>query len=137
MATKTRIQKLFDKAWKLQSEYIRKRDSDSFTELAECCTCNIVKPRKEMHAGHYRHRYLDFHEKNVHAQCSGCNTYRSGELDKYTLFLIDKYGFEVIKELDDAFHAHKRKHDSTGKKYSVEELELIIVGLKEKINELE
>lgn len=132
---KTKEKKLFDKAWKLMSQYIRLRDSD-WRGYLECCTCKKVIEAKKAHAGHYRHRYLDFNEKNINGQCAGCNTYRSGELDKYTLFLIKKYGLGVIEELDKAFHAHKLKHDQTGKKYTAEELEIIIEALKIKINEL-
>lgn len=114
------------------SQYVRLRDSD-WRGYGNCCTCDKKIHFKEAHAGHYRHRYLDFEEKNVHFQCSACNTYRGGELDKYTLFLTRKYGAEVLEDLDKKFHAHKQKHDRTGKKYTMEELEDIIADLTEKI----
>jgi DNA-binding MltR family transcriptional regulator len=72
----------------------------------------------------------------VNLQCPSCNTYRGGELDKYTIFLIKKYGIGVIEELDKLFHEHKLKHDQTGKKYTKEELLKIIEELKCKIANL-
>ena len=133
---KTKNKLLFDKAWELQSKYIKLRDSD-WRGYGKCCTCDktIEAMTNKGHAGHYRHGYLDFHKKNVHLQCSSCNIYSGGKLDKYTIFLIKKYGVEVIDELDKAYHEHKRKHELNRKKYTDEELELIIIGLKEKINE--
>ena len=124
--------KLFDKAWRLMSEYVRKRDTD-WRGYGNCCTCGKIVEYKKAHAGHYRHKYLDFNEKNVNLQCSSCNTYRGGELDKYTIFLIKKYGVGVIEELDKLFHEHKLKHDQTGKKNTQEELIKIIEELKCKI----
>lgn len=133
---KTKNKRLFEKAWGFQSRYIKLRDSD-WRGYGNCCTCGktIEAMTKKGHAGHYRHGYLDFHPKNIHLQCSSCNIYGSGKLDMYTIFLIKKYGPGIIEELDKAFHDHKIKHDKTGKKYSNEELELIIVSIKEKINE--
>jgi len=134
---KTKLQKLFDKAWRLQSQYIKLRDSD-WRGYGNCCTCNEIVEAftKKGHAGHYRHGFLDFNEKNINLQCSGCNRYRNGALDQYTIFLINKYGTKVIKELDTAFHAHKLKTDQTGKKYTEEELNDIIENLKTKIAKL-
>lgn len=129
------LKKLFDKAWKLMSEYIRKRDTD-WRGYGNCCTCGKTVEYKKAHAGHYRHGYLDFNEKNINLQCAGCNTYRGGALDKYTIFLIKKYGIGIIEKLDDLYHKHKQKQDKTGKKYTKEELEEIIEDLKVKIANL-
>ena len=123
---------LFDKAWKLMREYVRKRDTD-WRGYGNCCTCGKTVEYKKAHAGHYRHAFLDFDERNINLQCNSCNTYRGGELDKYTIFLIKKYGIEIIEELDTLFHAHKLKADQTGKKYTVDELTEIIKDLQIKI----
>jgi len=134
---KTKLKKLFDKAWKLMSQYIKLRDSD-WRGYAKCCSCGktIEAFTSKAHAGHYRHGYLDFNEVNINLQCNHCNTFKGGQLDTYTLFLTRKHGIEVIEELDKAFHEHKLKHDQTGKKYTEQELLDTIELLKEKINEL-
>lgn len=133
---KTELKKLFDKAWKLQSEYVRKRDT-GFNGYGRCCTCGKAIEYKQAHAGHYHHGYLDFIEENTNLQCAGCNTYRGGELGKYSLFLIRKYGgVEILERLETQLAEHKRKYDQTGKKYTKEELLQIIEDLKIKISKL-
>jgi hypothetical protein len=80
--------------------------------LAKCVTCEKWKPWKDMHAGHYQHGLTyaqsedGFYclEENLHPQCPGCNTYRGGMLDKYTLFMIDTYGRELVEELQALRH---------------------------------
>ncbi len=110
--------KLFDKAWKLTSEYVRQRDD------GVCFTCGVKKHWKEMHAGHFRHGkttpiYFDL--KNVHCQCPKCNTFLSGNRDIYLRNIQKKYGIKtgdtLIKE------SHKTHY------YKITELEKIIDNL--------
>lgn len=58
--------------WKIFSEYIRRRDSDS-EGFGRCISCGAVGYYKEMHAGHYIPKSLGlsiyFEEKNVNLQC--------------------------------------------------------------------
>ena len=49
---------------------------------------------------------LYFSEKNVNCQCTSCNRFKHGNLSVYALRLVQKYGAEVILELD----ALKRLH---------------------------
>lgn len=89
---------LHKKLWKLFSLYIRKRDG------GRCFTCTTLKPISEMHAGHYHdssvsNPELNFHEKNVHCQCPGCNLYKSGNKVIYAYNLTKKYGAGILDEL--------------------------------------
>ncbi|MFA5652271.1 MAG: recombination protein NinG [Candidatus Paceibacterota bacterium] len=75
-------------AWKYFSEHIRKNSP-------KCFTCDIIKPYKELQAGHWRHGHTKvgfFDERNVHSQCPKCNTYLSGNLGEYTLRMTKIYG---------------------------------------------
>lgn len=109
--------------WELFSQYIRRRDS--YDGYVYCITCSKRVPWKEAHAGHFIHgKYPGtwLHLKNVHGQCSGCNTYRDGARDVYALKLIQRYGDGIIEELFEA----KRKSPQT----------LTISFLKEKHEEI-
>lgn len=116
------------------SQYVKLRDSN-WRGHGNCCSCgkHLEAQTANAHAGHYRHGYLDFDAQNINLQCSSCNTFRGGKLDTYSLFLTRTYGNEILETLDKKFHAHKRKHDQTGKKYTVDELDVIIAELKERI----
>ena len=105
------------------SPYIRQRDR------GVCFTCGNTKDWKEQQAGHFipKGSYSDteFDEINVNCQCASCNTFKHGNLTEYTLRLIDKYGREVVDDLQ------RRKYKT--KKWKVEELEALIEIYKEKL----
>lgn len=107
------------------NKYIRLRDSHD--EYITCITCGDKVHWKEANAGHFQHG-LDFVEDNQHGQCVRCNMYLSGNLDRYTLWMIDKYGRERVDEL--IFMAKNRP------KYSRSELEEIKEIYKAKIRGL-
>jgi len=124
------VSKLKKQAWKIFSEYIRRRDSD-WRGYATCVTCGVVKHWKQMQAGHFlpgRHNSVLFNEKNVHAQCPGCNMFKQGNSVKYFRFMQRTYGEEVIAELE--------KLDTQNKQFTPQELKDLIETLKQKINEL-
>lgn len=61
-----------------------------------------------MHAGHWLHGDNPgtwINDKNVHLQCSGCNTYRDGARDIYALRLEEIYGHGILQELE-KLHNH-------------------------------
>ena len=89
---------MHEKAWKLWSEHIRGSSAD-WRGFGKCYTCGIVKNWKELQAGHYRHRKLDFDPRNIHSQCVSCNKWRHGNLDSYTLKLIEELGLDGVKQL--------------------------------------
>jgi len=119
--------KLHGMAWKLMSEWIRRKDANA-DGFIECYTCGRVKHYKETNAGHYKHDRLDFDERNLKCQCVRCNHSNSGELDIYAENLIRDNGLEWFNQLVKDAWAHKG--------YSVEDLKKIIVDLKEKLSKL-
>jgi hypothetical protein len=88
--------------WKLFSEYIRSKDSKDGYNI--CFTCGVKKEWKMMHAGHYIRASAGlatyFDEQNVHPQCYACNIWRDGNSDMYALKLIEKYGDDILNELN-------------------------------------
>ena len=116
----------FKKTKETFNKYIRLRDSDE--GMCICVTCEVRIPTKESNAGHYMHS-LHFVEDNQHTQCRRCNLFLSGNLAKYTLFMIDKYGRERVDEL----HKEKMKPH----KYGISDLRDIREEYKERIKRLE
>jgi hypothetical protein len=90
-----------------------------------CVTCGKRIHYKEANAGHFRHG-LDFVRDNQHLQCVHCNQWLSGKLDRYTLWMIDKYGRERVDEI----LAMKNK------KYSIPDLQEMRAEYKKKIKDL-
>lgn len=110
--------------WKLFSEYIRRRDK------GVCITCGRRDDWKNMDAGHYIPRSvgglaLYFDEKNVHAQCGGCNRFGHGRLYDYALALKRKYGDTILEELE-----YKRRKV---RPWSKSEYELLIKDYQKKL----
>jgi len=102
------ITKIKKEAWRYFSQYIRMKDAKG--EYNKCFTCGIVKPWKELHAGHFIHgstKPTYFIEINVHPQCAKCNNYLSGNLINYTTKMIDLYGRDKVEELKKISHETK------------------------------
>jgi len=118
---------LHKKAWKLMSEWIRRKDAN-LDGYNECYTCGHIKHYKEMNAGHFKHDRLDFDLRNLKCQCVNCNQHNSGRLDVYAEHLIRDYGLEWFNKLVQDAWSHKG--------YSVEDLTAIIEDLKIKISKL-
>lgn len=125
--TVAKLKKEADKWWSL---YIRTRDSKD--GLAECITCGVSKPIKQMQNGHFIRRsvnLLRYDEQNCNAQCVGCNMFKAGELYLYGKALDLKYGDGTADELQaKRFLTHK---------LTVQELEEIITYCKEYLKEME
>lgn len=121
---------LRNRAWKLMSEYIRKRGShDGFNT---CITCGVTLPISELHAGHFLHgknKATYLLEQNVHPQCPKCNLYLNGNSIKYTLFMQKKYNQKNFLTLMDL---HEKPY--TWKKA---DLYAIIEEYKEKLKEVD
>lgn len=76
------------------SRYIRTRTLDS-QGRATCFTCGVVKPWKELHAGHFQSRSklaTRFDEVNVQVQCPRCNLWNQGEQYQFAINLDSTYG---------------------------------------------
>ena len=74
--------------------------------FGKCCTCGTVKSWIWMHAGHYKGRGLGggsgvyFDERNVNLQCRQCNAWKQGSPTEYREFMLEKYGEEVLVEIE-------------------------------------
>ena len=99
------LKALHDKAWKLMSIYVRTKNAD-WRGYNKCYTCKAVKPYQELQCGHYWHGRLDFDQRNLRPQCSRCNKWLSGNLDNYTMNLIEEVGLEAVKQLRKDAHQH-------------------------------
>ena len=106
-----KVSTLAKKAWDLMSIISRKKDADATDGFASCVTCGIQKHWKEMHAGHFFHgshqRPISYDNRNIHAQCPGCNTYKGGARDEYACYISKRYGPAVLEELRNLKHQGK------------------------------
>lgn len=87
--------------------------------LVVCVTCKIRKEYKKMHAGHFvpgRSMAILFDIRGLHPQCYWCNVMLKGNPRKYNTYMVNRYGQEVVDELD------RLADDPKGKKYSIPEL---------------
>lgn len=109
------------------NKLIRLRDSGS-NGMCKCVTCSKILHYTEANASHYIHG-LNFIEDNQHASCARCNLFLSGNLAKYTLYMIDRYGRERVDEL------HQEGHNPH--KYLVSELKDMRERYKQTIKNLE
>ena len=105
-----KVSTLARKAWKLMSLRSRLKDADSLGFVA-CITCGQVKHYKEMHAGHFFHaskqRPVTYDDRNIHAQCPGCNKYKGGARDDYAVAIVKRYGPHTLQELHELKHQGK------------------------------
>lgn len=96
-----------DRAWKAFSEFIRRRDN------GKCFTCGIIKPWKQMQAGHWipgRHNSNLFNEQGCHCQCYHCNVGLKGNPVVYYDNMIKRYGrgtCELLKAKDKEIREYK------------------------------
>ena len=112
------IPKLIKKTEKIFNEWIRERDKN-----LGCISCggNVD------HCGHYfptNYSGVRFYEINCNGQCIKCNNYLSGNLIFYRRGLIQKYGNEMIEQLE-TYAIETRK-----KKWERDELNSIISKYK-------
>jgi hypothetical protein len=125
---KTTNGKLKKAFWKIFSEYIRQRDS--VNGYGKCISCGRQDYWRNMDAGHYIPKTaglsLYFDERNVNIQCTYCNRWMHGNLSQYALALIEKYGENILKDLDSERHKFK--------KISVIEYQKLIEEYKTKID---
>ena len=125
--------KLIKKLDRIFSEYIRKRDSDH-RGLCKCISCGKEAPAfgGSIHAGHFmsrRHISTRWNEKNVNAQCAGCNTFRGGEQYRQSLGIDKKWGEGTSAELE--------QQAQTVVKLSRIDYEEAIENIRQKIKELD
>lgn len=91
------ISKLKKELDQIFSRYIRYRDK------GQCFTCSKKDDPKYMQNGHFNPRqYLDtrYDERNNNCQCYACNMLYGGNPATYALRLKQKYGDNIIEELE-------------------------------------
>lgn len=93
---KPSLSSLKKKAWKLFSEWIRRKDADEGgTEY--CFTCGRAFHWKELQAGHGiggRHNAVLFDEEIVRPQCVACNVFLRGNYQVFITKLIKENGMK-------------------------------------------
>ena len=97
------VAKLREEAAVLLQKLVRMKAADE-NGFATCVTCGQRQHYKEMDGGHFISRTwkaTKLIEENVHPQCKGCNKYASGKYDDYALYMVDTYGIEMVRELND------------------------------------
>ena len=126
------LKKLNNKAWKLMSEWIRRRAAD-WRGFVMCVTCSksFIWDSGQIHAGHWIHDKLDYDERNVHPQCRKCNyKYNKNVNTMYAIFMAKTYGAKGMAKI-------RRDADTKGNLYTYQELNEIIENLKVKIASLQ
>jgi len=119
--------KLHRKAWKLMSEWIRRKEANA-DSYVWCYTCDAVSHWKNMQAGHFWHGKLDFDERNIKVQCPRCNKHLSGNLAVYAHNLQEDLGLEEWQKLKVDAH--------NSPKYTLLDLDKIILDLESKLLKL-
>lgn len=100
---KPKLSTLIDKADRAMSVYIRLKSSDEHG-YAPCISCGRIFRWEEMDNGHFisrRHFSTRYVEENCHAECRYCNRFNGDHLIGYTTAMIDLYGKEGVKELQE------------------------------------
>ena len=109
------------------NKYIRERDKNK-----PCISCGS-KINGVKHASHYLsaggHSNVRFHEDNVWVSCYKCNVMLSGNQIEYRKRLIQKIGVERVEWLEN--------NGNIVKKWTKEELKLLITEYKKKTKQLE
>lgn len=129
--TKT-LARVLDDTAVLMQKYVRLKDFSFNGGFCKCVTCGKTGHWKEFDGGHFISRTYTIHkilEENIHPQCKGCNRFAHKCHDDYSMFMIDTYGEDFVRNLIDT----KR----TVMKYDRQELLETQKELKAKIKDLE
>ncbi|PKN06117.1 MAG: recombinase [Deltaproteobacteria bacterium HGW-Deltaproteobacteria-7] len=120
--------------WSKFSLFIRLRDSDE-RGYCRCISCGLVRHYKEMDAGHFIPQgssyALKYNEDNVHAQCTSCNKFKSGNLVDYRINLVNKIGEQKVKRLETLYQMKQTK-----KHLDEFEIKVLSKEYHQKINDL-
>ena len=126
------IGKLVDEAATLLQRIVRMKAAlAAGSEYINCVSCGKTVSWKEAQGGHFVPRGsagTKLLEENIHPQCRQCNGPRGGNLIGYTVYMLDMYGPEFIKELE--------RMKRAGKKWSRPDLIEQIAELREREKQL-
>jgi hypothetical protein len=119
------------KAWKLFSEWIRRKDADEGGTV-ECFTSGKLMHWKDAHAGHGipgRHNAVLFDPDIVKPQSPVDNIWKGGQYHIFATKLIKEHGMEWWDQ--------KLIDSRKVVKYTAADLEDLILDLKQKLNQLD
>jgi len=89
-------------------EYIRERDKGK-----DCVSCGIPY-LEDFQAGHFYkaelYSNLKYDEFNISGQCKKCNLRKEGNESGYRAGIIQRYGFEHLRYLDEKAKAYKQNN---------------------------
>jgi hypothetical protein len=121
------VQDIVKAAQMVFNKYIRERDKNEL-----CISCG-KKINGVKHASHYLsaggHSAVRYNEDNVWVSCYKCNVMLSGNQIEYRKRLIQKIGVERVEWLEN--------NGNIVKKWTKEELKLLITEYKKKTKQLE
>lgn len=98
-----KVSTLKNKAWKLCSEYTRRKYADK-NGLVKCITCGTIGHWRTMQASHLvagRGNSILFDERGIYPACMRCNIFKGGNLLMYMKFLENKLGVKEAIGLRD------------------------------------
>lgn len=96
--------------------------------VAQCITCKVEKPIKQLQCGHFisrAHNILRYEEMNTGPQCYGCNVMQQGRQFQFSIEIDLLYGPGSAKSL---LETSKQSHQ-----FKREELLEIIADRKEQV----
>ena len=132
MKKKRSLKSLKNKAWKLCSEYVRRKDADA-GGFVGCYTCGAPLHWKlEAQAGHAiggRHNAVLLDVDILRPQCVACNVFRRGNYPVFTAKLIRENGLEWFEQ--------KLINARQAVKYTRSDLEALIAEFQNKLKTLE
>lgn len=126
-----KLKTLKNQAWKLCSEYNRRKDADWKGEV-RCVTCGKLDHWGNLDAGHFvsgRKNAILFEDNGIHAQCTQCNIFNHGEQYLYGVYMKKRYGQKEIDRL--------LKLKSQTKKVNINDYLALIEEYKNKIAALD
>ena len=126
---KTHRQKAIAKLDQVFSLWVRQQGASDHGHNT-CYTCNVVKPVKELHAGHFVTRgkmATRWDERNVKPQCAACNIFRFGEAWKFGKRIDQDHGEGTADEL------HRIANE--GRKFLTVELETLAEHYRRKLKQ--
>lgn len=98
---KTETEKLIEKLDKVFSKWVRY--SNAPKGYCRCVTCPKIDTPDQMDAGHYigrQYKATRWDARNVWPQCKSCNRFNEGRKGEYALFLTQKYGPDILPQLE-------------------------------------
>lgn len=114
--------------------YIRERDKG-----LRCCACGC-EYKSDFQASHFyssnSFSSMRFNENNIHNTCCGCNLYNEGNIDKFRLGLVERYGKSYVDSLDDLAQKDKLAIVKWDRESLDKIRKLYIAKLNSKINKL-